>query len=366
MIGQCGCHPWGALTPLGANHSRASAWGLKQGQAQTHMGAGEVIEGLKEDHPTAQLLALLTETPTLSPQRGQVLTQGEVEPFDQTGTDRQPHLGQALGAAHDAVLQGFKPAFDFVLDDLSIHQVGVGFQDGLPGPPRLARTSKFLNLVVAGHQNGQITTQAVTEKAGYAHHYGRSHLHQAQRTGQGAGTDNSSQHHSKLRSVADPDPLAPLFTAIWAFATGISLGGVLAGDEAPHLVKLHLGDTKFPQQMFVNLLSLVGGTPQPLQHCLLGDSQHKADTRKIYFHHHHLQGHHHLLFGRAQVKKHCVACQGVSGLGRSSDILVDQLKAIDNHRLRRRLGSLPDPYLSELRHKLLLILDFVEESRASF
>jgi mRNA interferase MazF len=58
--------------------------------------------------------------------------------------------------------------------------------------------------------------------------------------------------------------------------------------------------------------------------------------------------------------------KGVAGLGRSSDILVDQLKAIDNRRLRRRLGSLPDPYLSELRHKLLLILDFVEESRASF
>ncbi len=57
---------------------------------------------------------------------------------------------------------------------------------------------------------------------------------------------------------------------------------------------------------------------------------------------------------------------GVSGLGRSSDILVDQIKAIDNCRLGRRLGSLPDPYLSELRHKLLLILDFVEESRASF
>lgn len=54
----------------------------------------------------------------------------------------------------------------------------------------------------------------------------------------------------------------------------------------------------------------------------------------------------------------------VSGLTQSSDILVDQIKAIDNRRLRRKLGSLPDPYLSELRHKLLLILDFVEESIA--
>ena len=57
--------------------------------------------------------------------------------------------------------------------------------------------------------------------------------------------------------------------------------------------------------------------------------------------------------------------KGVSGLGRPSDVLVDQIKAIDNRRLRRRLGALPDPYLSDLRHKLLLILDFVEESLSS-
>ncbi|OGP26873.1 MAG: hypothetical protein A2038_01010 [Deltaproteobacteria bacterium GWA2_57_13] len=53
--------------------------------------------------------------------------------------------------------------------------------------------------------------------------------------------------------------------------------------------------------------------------------------------------------------------KGVSGLGRPSDILVDQIKAIDNRRLRRSLGALPDPYLSDLRQKLLLVLDFVEE-----
>lgn len=54
--------------------------------------------------------------------------------------------------------------------------------------------------------------------------------------------------------------------------------------------------------------------------------------------------------------------KGVSGLKRASDVLVDQVKSIDNRRLQRTLGALPDPYLSELRAKLLLILDFVEES----
>src|SRR3989475_1722434 len=54
--------------------------------------------------------------------------------------------------------------------------------------------------------------------------------------------------------------------------------------------------------------------------------------------------------------------KSVSGLNRPSDVLVDQIKSIDSRRLRRKLGALPDPYLSELRTKLLLILDFVEES----
>jgi len=54
--------------------------------------------------------------------------------------------------------------------------------------------------------------------------------------------------------------------------------------------------------------------------------------------------------------------KGISRLGRPSDIVVDQIKAIDNRRLRQRLGPLPDPYLSELRQKILLILDFIEET----
>jgi mRNA interferase MazF len=55
--------------------------------------------------------------------------------------------------------------------------------------------------------------------------------------------------------------------------------------------------------------------------------------------------------------------KGISGLKRASDVLVDQLKAIDNRRLRRLLGPLPDPYLAMLRRKLLLVLDYVEEAR---
>lgn len=56
--------------------------------------------------------------------------------------------------------------------------------------------------------------------------------------------------------------------------------------------------------------------------------------------------------------------KGVSGLSTASDILVDQIKAIDNQRFRRTLGALSEVYLNELRHKLLLILDFVEEAHS--
>ena len=54
--------------------------------------------------------------------------------------------------------------------------------------------------------------------------------------------------------------------------------------------------------------------------------------------------------------------QGISGLTAISDILCAQIKAIDNQRFHKELGALPDPYLAELRKKLLQILDFVEES----
>jgi mRNA interferase MazF len=54
--------------------------------------------------------------------------------------------------------------------------------------------------------------------------------------------------------------------------------------------------------------------------------------------------------------------KGLTGLSRASDILVDQIKAIDHRQLRKELGPLPDPYLGKLRRKLLLILDYVEET----
>jgi len=49
-------------------------------------------------------------------------------------------------------------------------------------------------------------------------------------------------------------------------------------------------------------------------------------------------------------------------LKRPSEILVDQLRAIDNQRFRALIGPLAPPALAELRAKLLAILDFTAEA----
>jgi mRNA interferase MazF len=51
--------------------------------------------------------------------------------------------------------------------------------------------------------------------------------------------------------------------------------------------------------------------------------------------------------------------KGTAGMGRPSDVLVDQIQAIDNARLQNRLGDLPSGILSEVESKLLRVLDLL-------
>lgn len=48
---------------------------------------------------------------------------------------------------------------------------------------------------------------------------------------------------------------------------------------------------------------------------------------------------------------------GEAGLTKKSDIMVDQLRAIDNRRLVKRLGSLPSAAMIQLTENLKIILD---------
>src|SRR4029453_16041086 len=73
MIRQACGHRWGALLPSRTNRTVADT--LVQGQlpSQAHMRSADIIEGLKEDHPLPQALAVFAEARRLAPQRRQGL-----------------------------------------------------------------------------------------------------------------------------------------------------------------------------------------------------------------------------------------------------------------------------------------------------
>ena len=44
--------------------------------------------------------------------------------------------------------------------------------------------------------------------------------------------------------------------------------------------------------------------------------------------------------------------KGIAGNSRECEVMIDQSRAIDNRRLKRRLGALPAPILREVKEKL--------------
>ena len=56
-------------------------------------------------------------------------------------------------------------------------------------------------------------------------------------------------------------------------------------------------------------------------------------------------------FLRVHLKK------GEAGLGADSDVMIDQLRAIDNRRLRRALGAAPARCLEEIERAVAILLD---------
>lgn len=49
--------------------------------------------------------------------------------------------------------------------------------------------------------------------------------------------------------------------------------------------------------------------------------------------------------------------KGTAGLLQRCDILIDQIRAIDNKRLIRKIGSLPDDLIQNVRENILIVLD---------
>ena len=49
--------------------------------------------------------------------------------------------------------------------------------------------------------------------------------------------------------------------------------------------------------------------------------------------------------------------RGEGGIGKGSDILIDQVRAVDNRRLLQLIGQVPSDKMSQLSVKLKVLLD---------
>src|SRR5262249_41678657 len=152
-----------------------------------------------------------------------------------------------------------------LLDHLAIDQLRVGLLDGLLGTSRLARAWKGLERMVDRDQRREVTTKPIAEKAGDPHDYSGCPLDDLQGTVKPPWADERRQDEPECGGKAHPDPLPPVLTQLGALTVRAGLLGMFAPDEIPHLIELHLGDGQLPQQVCIDLFSLLGSSPQPLQ-----------------------------------------------------------------------------------------------------
>jgi hypothetical protein len=307
MFSQARRHRRCPLAPSQTNCSLALACLHWQLGAQTHVWPGDIVERLKEDHPTAHLHTVLAEAGGFADQRGQRLAQGQVQAFDQRRADPETALREAFGSEQDAGADGHELALLLLFNQLPVDQLRVGRDDGLARATPRARSWKRRHGVEAGNQRRQITREGIAEEGGDPTHarLGRGDhlLGRLER----ARPDNGRNQEAKLRGETHPDPLPALGTVGKRLAALIRLTGVFTCNEIPHLVELHLCDGKLAKQVCVDLLCLEGRPAQPLQDRFLRHAEHERDACKIDPDQEHLQGHDHLLFGGAQVEEDGVA-----------------------------------------------------------
>src|SRR5215467_16289487 len=129
----------------------------------------------------------------------------------------------------------------------------------------------------------EVTTEAIAEKTRDAQDYSSRHLDELQGTGTCPWANERRQDETKLRSETDPDPLSPVCTQVATLTVRAGVLGLFAPDEVPHLIELHLGDGQVPQQVGIELCSLLCGAPQPLQDGGFRHAQDKANVRQGHF-----------------------------------------------------------------------------------
>src|SRR5262245_370289 len=238
------------------------------------------------------------------------MTQGQVETLNQTGTDRQPQLLQPLGPAAHAVDQRLQTSLALLFDHLAIDQIRMGLLACFLRASRLARARKGFQRMVSFDQSRQVTAEPITEKARDTPSHGRRHLDQLPGTVKRPWADKGRKDKTEFWGKTEPHPLPSVLAQLGAFAVRVGLLGMLAPDEAPHLIELHLGDRQVAKQVHIDLMRLLCGSPQPLQDGFFGHAPYEADIGKRDFDQQHLQGHHDLLFWGPQVKEDSITCLG--------------------------------------------------------
>jgi len=268
----------------------------RQRRPQAHGRSCHIVEGLEEDHPLPQALAVFPEAGRLPHQRCQGLPHGQVHPFDQGRADREAQVRQACGAKHDARAERQQLALLLLRDQLPVDQIGMGRTAGQAGAPPLAGPRKRRHDVEGSDEGRQRAREAVAEERRDARDTRLRGCHNFCGGVERARPHHGRDHQATLGGNADPDPLPPILTVGQAFPCRVRLTRVLARDEVPHLVELHLGDRQVAQQVSVERFRLLGCTPKPCQHRLFRHPKHQADACQINPDQEHLESHHDFFF----------------------------------------------------------------------
>ena len=126
VICQAGGHRWGALLPSGTHRPMVSTLAQRQLLSQAPVRSGHVVEGLEDDDPLPQALAVCAEAVRLATQWRQGLPHGQGHPFAQGRAAREAQGRQACGAKHDAGAARQQCALRRLCDQLARDQRGMG------------------------------------------------------------------------------------------------------------------------------------------------------------------------------------------------------------------------------------------------
>src|SRR5262245_17173481 len=210
MVSQARRHRRCPLLPSQPNGALARAGLHWQWGAQTHVWPGDVVERLKEDHPTAHLHTVLAEAGGLANHWGQRLAKGQVQAFDQRRAHPETALREAFGSDQNAGADGHELALLPLFNQLPVNQLWVWHGDGLARATPLTRSWTRRHGGEAGNQWRQITREGIAEEGGDPTHA---------RPGRGdhlfgrlerARPDHCRNQEAKLRGEAHPDPLSAL------------------------------------------------------------------------------------------------------------------------------------------------------------